>query len=98
MTVLVQHDVENQLTLTEETEVAHKPLRTLIQKALENYFAHVDKDMPPKAVYQMVMTEVELPLLSTTMRYAQGNQSQAAQILGINRSTLRKKLQQHNLS
>jgi len=87
-------------TLSEETDVLHtnKPLRKLIQKALESYFAHIDKDMPPKGVYQMVMEETEIPLLETTLAYTQGNQCQAAEILGISRSTLRKKLQQHNLS
>jgi len=44
-----------------------------------------------------VISEVELPLFEAIMRYTRGNQSKAAQILGINRSTLRKKLEHYGL-
>ncbi len=91
-------DVEVSPASQENESTAHKPLRKLIQKALENYFAQIDKNMPPKSVYQMVIEEVEAPLLETTLAHTLGNQSQAAEMLGINRSTLRKKLQQYNLS
>jgi Fis family transcriptional regulator len=45
----------------------------------------------------MVMAEVEAPLLETVMRYTRDNQSKAAELLGINRATLRKKLKQYHL-
>lgn len=91
------NDVEGILSLSETAETSKKPLRKLIQAALENYFAHIDKNMPPQTVYKMVMDEVEIPLLKTTLHYAKDNQCLAAKILGISRSTLRKKLQQHHL-
>ena len=46
---------------------------------------------------ELVMREVEKPLFRTVMEYADGNQSQAAEILGINRGTLRKKLKTYKL-
>ena len=48
-------------------------------------------------LYQMVISETEQPLLETVMLQTRGNQSKAAQILGISRSTLRKKLAQYDL-
>lgn len=49
-------------------------------------------------VYEMVLQQVEKPLLKTVLDYCDGNQSRAAEILGINRNTLRKKLARHNLT
>ena len=49
-------------------------------------------------IYQMVVSEIEKPLLEVVMRYAADNQSKASRMLGINRNTLRKKLEQHDLA
>ncbi|OOZ41577.1 Fis family transcriptional regulator [Solemya pervernicosa gill symbiont] len=73
-----------------------KPLRESVRSALELYFMDLNGHQP-EDLYRMVMGEVEHPLLETVMIYAQGNQTRAAEILGINRSTLRKKLKEHNL-
>jgi Fis family transcriptional regulator len=51
----------------------------------------------PGDLYELVLGEVELPLFSSVMNYTQGNQSRAAEILGINRATLRKKLKHYYL-
>ena len=48
-------------------------------------------------IYRLVLDEVERPLLEVMMGYAHGNQSKAAQYMGINRATLRTKLKRHNL-
>jgi len=73
-----------------------QPLRESVQSALELYFMDLSGHQPDN-LYRMVMSEVEQPLLNTVMIYAQGNQTRAAEILGINRSTLRKKLKEYNL-
>lgn len=52
----------------------------------------------PCGVYQMVLDEVEKPLLEAVMVYAEHNQTKAARILGINRNTLRRKLEMHKLA
>lgn len=75
-----------------------KPLCSCIDSALQRFFNDLDGHQPPRDIYQMVISEVELPLLKAVMNYARGNQSKAAEVLGINRSTLRKKLEKYDLN
>ncbi len=74
-----------------------QPLSGCMRIALEMYFKDLDGGLPPENLYQMVLSEVELPLLEIVMNYTGGNQSKTAKILGLNRTTLRKKLKQHQL-
>ncbi len=74
-----------------------QPLCTCIRASLELYFKDLDGHTVNN-VYQMVISEVEKPLLEVVMQQSRGNQTKAAELLGINRSTLRKKLEQHKLS
>ena len=73
------------------------PLRSMTQQALGDYFANLNGHAPGR-LYELVMREVEEPLFRTVLEYAEGNQSRAAGILGINRGTLRKKLRTYGLS
>ncbi len=74
-----------------------QPLCACISTALERYFQDLDGHPPPSHLYELVMDEVEQPLLKMVMQYARGNQSKAAEVLGINRGTLRKRLEKHGL-
>jgi Fis family transcriptional regulator len=67
-----------------------------VRKSLEKYFRDLEGESAHN-VYEMVMLTVERPVLEVAMEQASGNQSIAAEILGINRNTLRKKLQLHGL-
>jgi Fis family transcriptional regulator len=67
------------------------PLRTHAERALNDYFASLNGHRPAQ-LYNMVLREVEEPLLKAVLDYTEGNQVRAADILGINRGTLRKKL------
>lgn len=67
-----------------------------IRDSLNSYFQDLDGSNPHD-LYQMVMSCVEKPVLAVALEQAGGNQSLAAEYLGINRNTLRKKLQQHGL-
>lgn len=67
-----------------------------IRTALEQYFQHLDGE-PATGVYDMVLSRVEKPLLEIVLREASDNQTRAAEMLGINRNTLRKKLTDHGL-
>lgn len=77
-------------------QTAHMPLRAHTAAALESYFAHLDGDKPAR-LYDLVLREVEEPLFRAVMAYVEGNQSRAAEVLGLNRGTLRKKLREHGL-
>jgi Fis family transcriptional regulator len=73
-----------------------KPLCKHTEDALDQYFAALNGDRPGD-LYDLVIGEVERPLFQAVMDYTQGNQSQAAGILGINRGTLRKKLRTYSI-
>jgi Fis family transcriptional regulator len=73
------------------------PLRNHAQEALNTYFHNLNGHRPAQ-LYDLVMREVEEPLFKAVLDYAEGNQSRAAVILGINRGTLRKKLREFGLS
>jgi len=71
-------------------------LRDSVEKALRNYFAHLE-GADVTDVYNLVLTEVEAPLLETVMYYVKGNPTKASELLGLNRCTLRKKLKQYDM-
>ena len=73
-----------------------EPLRTCVREAVESYLRHLDGHEISE-FFTLVMAEVEAPLLETVLAHANGNQSRAAAMLGINRATLRKKLKRYNL-
>nr|WP_231702260.1 DNA-binding transcriptional regulator Fis [Halopseudomonas litoralis] len=73
-----------------------RTLRDSVEQALHNYFEHLDgQDVTD--VYNMVLAEIEAPLLESVMDYVRGNQTRASEVLGLNRGTLRKKLKQYGL-
>ncbi|HEY7802920.1 MAG TPA: helix-turn-helix domain-containing protein [Orrella sp.] len=72
------------------------PLDESVRQNLELYLADLGQ-IEPTHMWDMVMRCVEKPLLETAMQRASGNQSRAANMLGITRNTLRKKLQAHQL-
>lgn len=67
-----------------------------VRASLEDYFATLG-DAEPANLHEMLVRAVEKPLLELVMARARGNQSRAAQWLGLNRNTLRKKLLEHGL-
>ncbi|MGD9945170.1 MAG: Fis family transcriptional regulator [Burkholderiaceae bacterium] len=67
-----------------------------VTKSLERYFRDLEGTQP-SSIYDMVIQAVERPMLEVVMREANGNQLRASEMLGINRNTLRKKLQQHGM-
>jgi len=76
--------------------VRNRPLSDLTAEALHCYFKDLNGHNPGD-LYGLVLGEVEAPLFETVMEHTQGNQSRAAEILGINRATLRKKLKHYYL-
>ena len=71
-------------------------LSSTVRKMMKQYFKDLDGEKP-SGIYNMVVNCVEKPLLEVVVYHAQGNQTRAAELLGINRNTLRKKLQEHGI-
>jgi two-component system, NtrC family, nitrogen regulation response regulator GlnG len=67
-------------------------LSTAVERYLSRYFAGFDADLPPPGLYHRILREVEYPLLSAALAATRGNQIRAADLLGVNRNTLRKKI------
>lgn len=94
----------NKFTLNAETEgtidILPRPrtpsLRENVAVAMESYFIQLD-GQTTSDLYQLVLDQVEQPLLEAVMAYTSGNQSKASEMLGLNRGTLRKKLKQYDL-
>ncbi|MDO7596712.1 MAG: DNA-binding transcriptional regulator Fis [Pseudomonadota bacterium] len=77
-------------------ELSHAPLGECVETALKDYFKHLEGH-PAANLYEMLLAEVEAPLFKATLEHTNGNQSRAAEILGLNRGTLRKKLKTYGL-
>lgn len=91
-------EVQEKLTIKTEQHININPLTLAkqVKAAMRIYFEELE-GCTPNDLYRMVINEVEKPLLESVMLEVRGNQTRAAEMLGLNRSTLRKKLQQHNL-
>ena len=74
----------------------HNAIGEAVDKSLNEYFVKLDGESPDD-VYRMVIDNVEKALFTNVMRRTEGNQTQAADMLGINRTTLRSKLKTHRL-
>jgi Fis family transcriptional regulator len=72
------------------------PIAACVRSSMEKYFHDLNGEKVT-GVYEMVLHEMEKPLLEIVMKHAKSNQCKAADILGINRNTLRKKLKLHKL-
>ena len=91
----------HQLTVgkIETANGTNKPqlLRDAVKRAVTNFFSQLD-GQEASEVYEMVLCEVEAPLLDIIMQHTRGNQTRAANMLGINRGTLRKKLKKYGMN
>jgi Fis family transcriptional regulator len=76
--------------------MSKKHIEECVRTSLEGYFKDL-RGTEPDGMYDMMVRVVEKPLLEVVMRQADNNQSRAAQWLGLNRNTLRKKLVEHKL-
>ena len=73
-----------------------KHIDACVRESLEQYFKDL-RGAEPHSLHAMVLAAVEKPLLDVVMKQAEGNQSKAAEWLGLNRNTLRRKLLDHKL-
>ena len=78
------------------SDARENELSSTVRKVMKQYFKDLDGEKA-SGIYDMVVAAVEKPMLEVVMGQAQGNQTRAAQLLGLNRNTLRKKLKQHGV-
>lgn len=76
--------------------MAEKTISEAVQETVEEYFGHMD-DQEISDLYELVLKEVEAPLLACTLEHTRRNQSKMAAMLGLSRGTLRKKLRKYRL-
>ena len=76
--------------------MSKKHIEACVRDSLEQYFKDL-RGAEPHSLHDMIITTVERPLLEVVMKHAEGNQSKAADWLGVNRNTLRRKLVEHKL-
>ena len=72
-------------------------LKASVGRAMERFFVELDGERTC-GLYELVLAQVEEPLLQSVLNYTGGNQTKAAQLLGVNRNTLRKKLKAYGLT
>jgi Fis family transcriptional regulator len=80
-----------------ESPINENDIAKHVRKAVNDYFKDLDGEDPSCGVYDMVMCCAEKPLIESVLLQAEGNQTRTAELLGINRNTLRKKMQQYNI-
>lgn len=83
-------------SLGSDTNHAQEPLRVHVERVVRQYFAMLG-DETPTDLYELILKQIEEPLLSVVLEKTRGNQTKCAQILGLNRGTLRKKLKTYGL-
>ena len=89
-------ETTNQTPVNSNAMQSQQSLRYSVDEAMQRYFEDLD-GQDATELYALVMNEVEPPLLAAVMNYTRQNQSRTAEMLGLNRGTLRKKLKQYNL-
>jgi len=91
-----EHSVQNVEPTLDYASQASEPLRVHVERVVRQYFSVLGDDIPTD-LYELILKEVEQPLLSVVLEKSRGNQTKCAQILGLNRGTLRKKLKTYGL-
>jgi two-component system nitrogen regulation response regulator GlnG len=89
--------VESELASAARTPFADRAERTgdlseAVERFLSDYFLSFGQDLPPSGLYTRVLRKIELPLITAALAATRGNQIRAADLLGLNRNTLRKKV------
>ena len=81
----------------EDGAVEAKTLMELVERYLATYFGGFGRELPPPGLYDRIIRQVEVPLLSAALAATRGNQIRAAELLGVNRNTLRSRIRDLDL-
>jgi Fis family transcriptional regulator, factor for inversion stimulation protein len=88
--------LEQNMSPAFELTQKNQPLHDSVRQALENFISKLKGGLPSN-LYELILGQVEAPLLEAVMEYTKNNQSRAAILLGLSRGTLRKKLKQYGM-
>jgi two-component system nitrogen regulation response regulator GlnG len=80
------------VSLAEEEKPSEDNLQDSVERFLDKYFGEFGETLPPPGLYHRILREVEYPLIGAALAATRGNQIKAAELLGVNRNTLRKKI------
>ena len=94
--VALQQNVEAAVVQLKKTSTTEQNIKECVRAAVDKYLRDLDGHQGCE-LYDLLMKEVEHPLLESVLKFTKGNQTLASEILGINRGTLRKKLRLHGL-
>jgi two-component system nitrogen regulation response regulator GlnG len=75
-------------------DTGEETLQGAVERHLNDYFRNFGEALPPPGLYHRILREVENPLISAALASTRGNQIKAAELLGVNRNTLRKKIRE----
>ncbi len=89
---IVERELAGQARAASAPEAEPASLSALVERNLSSYFATQPGGIPPSGLYDRVLADVERPLFQLTLAATRGNQMRAAEVLGLNRNTLRKRL------
>jgi two-component system, NtrC family, nitrogen regulation response regulator GlnG len=90
---IIEAELDQRSIATEKNEgPTEVPLSRAVERHLQSYFAGFGASLPPPGLYHRLLREVEYPLLAAALEATNGNQIKAAELLGVNRNTLRKKI------
>ena len=98
---LVEHELSNEYTRSIGGDIdGSKPvdLSASVERYLSDYFSTFGNDLPPPGLHGRILREVEYPLIAAALAATRGNQVKAADLLGVNRNTLRKKIRDLDIS
>ncbi len=87
----ITHDSSSNLETEEISQLSHA-----VKHSIRRYLYELDGTLPNN-MYELVLKQIEQPLFEAILEHTKGNQSRAAELLGLNRGTLRKKLRSYNL-
>ncbi len=90
---IVESELADLTAAPEPDAGSPKDLAEMVERYLAEHFAGYGKDLPPPGLYRRVVRQVEMPLITAALTATRGNQIKAAELLGLNRNTLREKIQ-----
>jgi two-component system nitrogen regulation response regulator GlnG len=89
---VIDQELAQPVATVQDEPIADEKLSAAVERYLGKYFANFHSSLPPPGLYHRILREVEHPLLSAALAATRGNQIRAADLLGVNRNTLRKKI------